>query len=57
MTANAFVEDRRICLERAYTKPVDPDALFATILKWLTKRAGNCTGGSLPFAVMGKRRS
>jgi len=42
MTANAFAEDRRICLERAYTKPVDPDALFATILKWLTKRAGNC---------------
>jgi len=39
MTANAFVEDRQRCLDAGMndfiTKPVDPDVMFATMLKWL----------------------
>ncbi|MBS1198599.1 MAG: Response regulator [Proteobacteria bacterium] len=42
MTANAFSEDKIHCLEVGMddfiTKPVDPDMLFVTILKWLESR-------------------
>ena len=39
MTANAFAEDRARCLEAGMNdfliKPVSPDVLYETVLKWL----------------------
>ena len=47
MTANAFEEDRRRCLEAGMNdhvgKPVDPERLYAVVDGWLSRR-GNGTG-------------
>jgi CheY-like chemotaxis protein len=44
MTANAFSEDRAACLEAGMNdhvgKPVDPELLYGTLLKWLPLPAG-----------------
>ena len=42
MTANAFTEDRRKALESGMNehlpKPIDPDALYRLLVKYLTER-------------------
>jgi len=41
MTANAFAEDKAHCFDAGMNdfiaKPLNPDALFSTILKWLAR--------------------
>ncbi|WP_374479929.1 response regulator [Zoogloea sp.] len=49
MTANAFAEDRQACLNTGMndhiTKPVDPEALYATLLAWLPAKPRSDAGG------------
>ena len=42
MTAHALVEERQRCLEAGMNdqcrKPIDPDAFFATLMRWAKSR-------------------
>jgi PAS domain S-box-containing protein len=50
MTANAFAEDRARCLAAGMddflAKPIDPEAFFATVLKWLDRHSAACADAS-----------
>jgi two-component system, sensor histidine kinase and response regulator len=51
MTAHALVEERQNCLDAGMsdhvTKPIDPDALLATLLRWAQPRQSSATGADV----------
>ncbi len=57
MTAHALVDERQRCLETGMNehlgKPIDPDALFATLMRWVKPRAQASAVGRKPMAPVG----
>jgi two-component system, sensor histidine kinase and response regulator len=57
MTAHALVEERQNCLDAGMsdhvTKPIDPDALFATLLRWAKPRTLPADGAEAGQAKVG----
>ncbi len=55
MTAHALVEERQNCLDAGMsdhvTKPIDPDALLATLLRWAEPRPVPAAGAEARSAV------
>ena len=55
MTAHALVEERGRCLQAGMndhvTKPIDPDALFATLARWTKPHAMTAPAGGKPDAA------
>ena len=51
MTAHALVEERQNCLDAGMsdhvTKPIDPDALLATLLRWAKPRQAPVAGADV----------
>jgi CheY-like chemotaxis protein len=51
LTANAFAESRRTCKEVGMngfiTKPIDPEILYTTLLKWLPPKMKNTHNGAI----------
>src|SRR5277367_5514216 len=51
MTAHALVEERQNCLDAGMcdhvTKPIDPDALIATLLRWAKPREVHAAGADV----------
>jgi CheY-like chemotaxis protein len=52
MTAHALVEERQRCLDAGMTdhvsKPIDPDALFATLIRWAKPRPKSASESEAP---------
>jgi CheY-like chemotaxis protein len=52
MTAHALVEERQRCLDAGMndhvSKPIDPDNLFATLLRWVKSRPKQTVGSQAP---------
>jgi PAS domain S-box-containing protein len=55
LTANGFAEDREQCrlsgMDDLLVKPVDPPALYRTLLEWLTKMPAVITPGHSPVTA------